>query len=363
MDDNANTQRPESVGLTIRWDDGSIAREAATLPDEIRDDYTYLKSVARDECGKDVDLLAQRMTGLGVDADKTTWAKIIRGRLVHDTYGHVRPHPVMSLDRFQEAVAALRSNVRAETLQGRIGFIETSITDSIWKLIDTRRAPETVNKWGVIVGPTGSGKSASTLEYQRRNNHGKTIHVEAPESGGMGEFITQIALRYGISAKRTTVDKRDAIFSIVTSRNTLIIDNAQELWVNDAGPEQPRFSFLRRLQDTSRCTVILLITPTFEKTVRDQIMQGYFEQFVGRTGGVKNWLRLPDYPPAVDCVRIAKAVGLQDAHSHRDGLANIAKEPGRIRRLFEDLQQAKRIAMEAKAAFTWTHVLQARGEL
>lgn len=349
--------------LLLRWDDSSIQREATVLPENLREDYIYLKSFARDQCAKDLDLLAQRMLQLGLDTDRTTWAKILRGRMTIDTHGRDRPHPVMSFEKFSEVVTALRNNVRVESLQGRVGWIETSQTKRQFDYYRLKWNRSTVNKFGIISGPTGSGKSAAGNEFQRQNNHGLCVKVEAPEGGGLMELVTQIGIRYGIGAKRNYGSKKTAIFSTVTARNMIIIDNAQELWVAGGGADQPKFSFLRRLQDETGCTIILLITPMFERTVRDQMLQGYFEQFIGRTGGIKNWLRLADYPPEEDCLAIANAMGLKDAASHAKKLTAIAREPGRIRQLFEDLQQGKRLATAAKSPFTFAFVEEAREDV
>lgn len=349
--------------LLVRWDDGSIDREAATLPEEYREDYRWLKAFTRDECNKSTDILAQRMLKLGADVDKTTWAKVIRGRLAVDNRGMPRPSPVINLDRLTQLVKAARDNVRVEQLEGRIGWVQTPTADMMFAYFRQKWARSTVNKFGIVSGATGSSKSATAREFQRQNNHGLCVHVECPETGGMSELITRIAVRYGIGAKRSAHAKKAAIFEQVTARNMIIVDNAQELWVANGGSEQPKFSFLRRLQDETGCTIILLITPMFERTIRDQMMHGYFEQFIGRTGGPRTWLRLPDYPPEADCVEIAKSFGLVDAAKHAKALGKIARNPGRIRILFDTLQEGKAMATQAKAKFTFDFIPSTEGDL
>ena len=348
--------------LTVRWDDQTINREAALLPDAYQEDYRWLKGFTRDECAKDIDQLIARIYKAGGEMDKTTAAKIIRGRITVDHDGVPRENPVMNLDKLQALVRALREGVRLESIQGRIGWVETSVTRMMFSYFRKKWATDTVNKFGIVSGPTGSGKSAAAREFQRQNNHGACVHLEAPEGGGMQEFISRLGVRYGINPRMSSARKRDAIFATVKARNMIIIDNAQELWSEAGGMVQPRFSFLRRLQDETGCTVILMITPMFEDTLREHMLKGYFEQFVGRTGGVKNWIRLPDYPPANDCVTIAKSVGLVDAPTHKEALHAIAREPGRIRRLFEDLQAGQKLAKRAAKPFTFDFVSLARGD-
>lgn len=348
--------------LSIRWDDNSIGREAATLPAEYAEDYRWFKCFTRDECAKDSDVLTRRMLKLGADIDKTTWSKVIRGRLVVDNRGEPRPNPVINLDRFSQLVSAARDNVRLEQIEGRIGWVQTRVADGMFRYFLLKWAKGCVNKFGIVIGATGSSKSATAREFARQNNHGLCIHVECPETGGMSELISRIAVRYGIGSKRSAAAKKAAIFEQVTARNMIIVDNAQELWVANGGSEQPKFSFLRRLQDETGCTIILLITPTFERTLRDQMMESYFEQFIGRTGGPSTWHRLPAYPPEEDCVAIAKSLGLVDAAKHAKALAKIASRPGRIRILFDVLQEGKSMAAEAKQKFTFDFLPKMEGE-
>ena len=352
----------KEMAMVFRWDDASIEREALTIPEELREDYRYLKSFVRDDCNKDMDLFLQKALELGIETDKTTWGKVLRGRLVIDRHGRAQEYPVISFTKFSEMVKSLRDNMRIEALRGRIGFIETDTTRQIFTYIQNKWQSDTVNKFGLIVGATGSGKSATVGEYRRRNNHGACVHIEAPEAGGAGEFIQGLCRCYGISTRTNSTRMRNQLWSAVGARNCIIVDNAQELWNRKGGPDQPRFSFLRRLQDERKCTVILIVTPLFERTLQDNLMLGYFEQFIGRTGGVRSWLRLPEYPPMEDCVAIAKSMGLVDAQKHAKKLAEIARESGRIRRLFEDLQSGKRLAQGERSPFTFDYVLDVRGE-
>lgn len=354
-------QNPTQLFVTVRFDDQTIDREAQYLPEQYREDYRFLKAFVRDECNKDIDLFMDHLRRLGIDGDKTTWNKIIRGRINRDRTGQPTEHPVISYEKFGEFVKAIRDNTRIESIRGRIPFIETSTTIRMFDYIDDKRRPETVNKFGFIIGETGSGKSAAASEYRRRNNHGMCVHLEATESKGPMEFVQKLAGCYGISPRRDTTRMRHQLFQNVTHKNCIIIDNAQELWL--AGVEdQPKFSLLRRLQDERGCTIILIVTPLFANRRKEDLVMGYFEQFVGRSGGLRSWLRLPAFPPADDCVAIAKAMGLQDAAKYRKQLAEIASEPGRIRRLFEDLQQAKRTATSQNKPFTYDFVLEERGE-
>lgn len=345
----------------FRFDDLTIEKEAHHLPEDCREDYRYIKAFLRDECAKSLDIFIEKLRTLGIESDKTTWGKIMRGRLNRDRNGDPTEHPVVAYPKFKDYVRAVRDNTRIEALRGRIPFIETDTTRQMFNYIKLKWAPETVNKFGFIIGSTGSGKSAAASEFRRRNNHGACVHLEATESQGASEFIHRLCAQYGISPRSENNRLRAQLWSVISARNCIIIDNAQELWIKGT-EDQPKFSMLRRLQDERGCTIILIVTPIFERGMSDSIAVGYFEQFIGRSGGTRSWLRLPEFPPADDCVTIARSLGLQDAAKYKKQLGEIAREPGRIRRLFEDLQTAKRSAQADGKPFTWDYVLETRGE-
>lgn len=348
-DTKEHTHQPGS-GAVYLWTDAAIQSESMHMPPDLREDYVWLKVYCRDECARDVDVLTERLIALGHSYDKTTISRIVRGRYQRSATNQPLPSPIIKADRFTELVCSLRDGVRAEALQGRVPFVVTTTTKSIFEYIDAKRAEDRVNKFGVTVGATGSGKSASFIEYVRQNNHGMCHHVEAPEGGSVGELITMIAMRFGYSPQINASAKRVAIFNAlgagdrrIRSKRCLIIDNCQDLY-RYGQSDQPAFSFLRRVQDVTGCTVILSVTPTFERNLVESMVRGYFEQFEGRSGGRKRWLRLPEYPPVEDAVAIAKAFGVESPAKHGRELAAIAREQGRIRFLFEILQEAKTIA-------------------
>ncbi|MBN8246217.1 MAG: AAA family ATPase, partial [Verrucomicrobia bacterium] len=197
---------------------------------------------------------------------------------------------------------------------------------------------------GALFGFWGAQKTATFREYERQRNHGRVRWMEAPENGGVGEFVTRLAA--DMSPQSSGDKKRAHLLRAVKAERCFIIDNCQDLYKPDWQDRQPAFSYMRRLQDETGCTIIMSITPTFEKVLAGAQMAAFFEQFEGRSGGQKNWLRLPDYAPQEDVLKIAEAFGMADARKHAKTLLGIAREPGRIRRLFEDLQDARTLAGE-----------------
>lgn len=346
----------------VKWSDQQLEIVAQGYPAEMREPFMWLGWFGREECARDLDVLTLRAKELGVLHDKTTWSKILRGKWNKDKDNKPLDSPVISAPKFLRAVQLLREDHRVREMAGKVPFIMTPTAKDIFNYIDVRRAPERVNRFGLIVGYTGTQKTATFKEYCRRHNHGMCVWIEAPETGSMAEFMVWLSTKYGGDHRESMSRARSRIFTTIKSRHTIIVDNAQSMYRQEKDTNQPIFSFLRRLQDEKQCTIILSITPEFHERLLTQMLAGYFEQFEGRAGGRRNFLVLPKYPPAEDVLEIAKAMGVRDAEKHLKYLTAIAEEPGRIRRLFEDLQEAKIRAERESKPITIAHLKEVREE-
>jgi DNA transposition AAA+ family ATPase len=351
----------EYDGPGIKWGDDVIAEESVRLPESLRAEYIWLKSYVRDALNRSVEVLHDQLSNLGIDHDKTTWSKILRGRWNRSAYNEPLSTPVISEEKLRRAVERLRERVKLESARGKVPFVMTSVSRAMFEFMDGRRMINRVNRFGIVVGATGSGKTATFKEYTRQRNHGMTWWMEAPASGYMGDFLSRLAALSGVSTQTSIAQKRSHLLRSVKESKVIIIDNAQDLY--RAGSNSfDGFGFLRQLQDETNCVVILSITPTFEKELTQGMLSAYWEQFVGRSGGIRKWLKLPDYAPDEDVVMIAEAFGMRDAAKHVRKLSAIAREPGRIRILFDDLQDAKQLAQSQKQSLTINHLLEVREE-
>lgn len=347
---------------TIFLDQSRIDAIAASYPEEMREPFIWLATYLREECHKDLDILTESLRKLGFEHDKTTWSKIVRGRWNKDKSGNVIDTPVLSVPKFLKAVEALRKDAQFHSDRGRVPFVMTSVAKSIWHYIDAKRATDRVNKFGVVVGHTGSQKTATFREYRRANNHGTVVLVEAPATPTMGQFLSDLGECYGISRRETSTMRITRILECVNERRSIIIDNVQRLHDPRRDDTQPVFSFLQKLQDDTGCTVIISITPVFLRTLTEGFSRGFFEQFEGRAGGRRNFCKLPEYAPEEDVLAIARAFNLRDAEKHLEYLVKISREAGRIRILFEALQEGARAAAAAKRPFVIADIREARGE-
>lgn len=344
--------------MNIPLEDKMVEGFLPTYPPEVHESVRWLLGYLRDNCNREVDLLETQVKKLGYGMTRSTFSKILRGKYFQVRNGRMEGSP----DNFVEVVDALRRAARIASTAGRITFVETETWKQIQQFIDLKRAPNRVNKFGVIVGPTGMQKTACLLQYQSLNNHGMTTYIEAPHTASMGAFLSRLGKAFGISDRFNTNRIGSRIYENVNEHKVVIVDNVQRLYKPSAAGDQPIFSFLQALQDETGCTVILSFTPAFMDTFTTGVDRGYFEQFEGRAGGRRGFLVLPNFPPRADVLAIAEAFGLQDARQHVRLLEKLGRERGRIRILFEVLQSAKVLADAQGSPFTVQHLQEVIGE-
>lgn len=345
------TPEGEYTNPGIRWDSQTIQSEALHFPPEMREGYVWLKSYVRDEHNREVIGLVEISQRLGINHDKTTWSRILRGRWNRSAHGDPLPSPIVAADKLKRAIEEIRRAVQAEASRGKVPFVMTSVAQNIFDFVDAKRALNRVNRFGIIVGATGSGKTATAKEYARLRNHGTTSWFEAPAGGSLAEFVRRMGVHMGLSPQTNMAKQKAHLLRATLENKCWWIDNAQDLYRPGKG-DLAAFTFLRQLQDETNCTIILSITPTFEAELVRGMLSSYWEQFVGRSGGTRKWLRLPEWPPDEDVLAIAQAFGLRDATRHLKRLVALSRQPGRIRVLFDDLQDAKRLAVLRKEALT-----------
>lgn len=348
-------------GYQLRLDDASIEVTSSRMPATVQPHVIWLASYVREKCNRKLEVLEDRVAKLGFKTTSSTFYKIFVGKyFIVETKGKNAGKFLGNVDNFVQIVDALRRDDRISTMAGRVPFIETDTWREISSYIDTKRAPDQVCKFGMIVGYTGSQKSACFKEYRLRNNHGVTVHLEAPYRGTMTQFITDLGECYGCSIWSSQQIKLTKIKESVNVRKCIIVDNVQRLYSSKTGGDQAVFNYLQKLQDDTGCTVILSFTPEFLRTLEESLSKGYFEQFIGRAGGKSEILVLPDHMPRSDVRQVAEAFGLANVGANIVELERISREPGRVRILFNALQKAKRLADSQGEALTIDHVREVR---
>jgi hypothetical protein len=361
----------KKLNVTIYWDDPHIEAEAELFPVELQPLYQWLKCFVRDECKRDVDVLVERARLQKVTIDKTNWVRILKGRWRHDADGNELPSPYVSEINLRNAIVSLRDKVRVELLEGGMPFVETSVFHTIRRAIEKRMRKDRVNKWQLIVGPTGTSKTASYKELAMRNPLIKWL--ESSHNGSMKQFMVRLAVRCGASRSISYNQAENKIVEAMMPRagqtKCIIIDNMQDMVSSDrklmslgkSVEKQPAYQFLRSLSEETGCAVIWSITPENESQMFNS-ESIYMEQFEGRFGGRDGLLRLPNFVPRKDLLLIAETLGFKDAQKHADLLVKISEERGRIRRFFEIMQDAKDAADADREPFTVDYLQAALAE-
>jgi DNA transposition AAA+ family ATPase len=359
------------LNVTIYWDDPHIEAEMQLFPPELAPLYRDAKIFVRDECKRDVDAWVERARLQKVTIDKTNWVRIFKGRWKQDADGNELPSPYVSEANLKNAFIAIRDQIRVELLQGGMPFVETTTFKFLEKCIRRVMRKDRVNKFLVIVGPTGTQKTASYKEIVTRNPLVKWM--ESTDNGSLKEFIIRFAVKCGASRSISYGPARAKIFESMMPLNgqpkAIIIDNMQDMVKSERKLQamgksietQPAYQFLRSLQDETGCAIIWSITPENENQMFNA-ESIYLEQFEGRAGGRDGFKRLPNYPPIADLVLIAETIGFKTAKKHEDLLKSIGHSRGRIRRFFEILQDAKNAADDDGSPLTAEYIQSALDE-
>jgi DNA transposition AAA+ family ATPase len=342
--------RENRQATTIYWDDPHVEAEMQLFPRDLQEPYRWLKVFVRDECKRDTDVLVARAKTQGVTIDKTNWVRVLKGRWKHDADGNELPSPYVSATNLLQAITAVQKQIRIELLQGGMPFVETGTFHAIRRVVEKIMRKDRVNRIKVIVGPTGTQKTASYKELALRNPNIKWL--ESADNGSLKEFIIRLAVKCGASRSISYGPARAKIFEAMMPHlgqpKCVIVDNMQDMVRSDKKlialgkniETQPAYQFMRSLQDETGCAVVWSITPENEEQMFNA-QSIYLEQFEGRAGGRGNFLRLSNYPPKADVILIARTLGLKEVEKNSDVLMDLAKQRGRIRWFFEIMQEAK----------------------
>lgn len=336
------TQSPALVrtGKSLAQLEQSIAH----YPDEIRTEVRWMQGFYLDHCRNNGELLRSICAKLGHDKSREYFQNLIGGHYFRSKTSTWLPGGKGWRD-FSEMMAALRRHAHLLSRTGKLPFVQTPTYFSIANFITAKRAPSAVCRIGGIIAPTGGQTSESFKFYQSLNNHGAVIHIEAPANGRLSTLQAKLLEAYHVSGcklDRANGRERELRAHINESR-CIIIDNAQSLYQRRLGNQQETFGWIREIYDDARPTLILKFTEEFLQDLTGASAKGYFEQFIGRMGGMRSILRLPAYATNADLVCIAASFGLAKS-AVDDFLHPWSRQEGRIRIVFDKLQRAQEFA-------------------
>lgn len=341
---------PQSTGniatlSRTRMDLAALERKVEHYPEQIRTAVVWLQHYWANECrgnGSALRLIGEKV---GFERSDAFFSNLLKGYNFTDKYGKWKEGD-KAWGEFLEFFEAVKRYAAQAERAGKQPFIDTPTFRCAESYINGVRALNAVCKIAGLTGPTGSQKSAVLRHYALLNNHGQVVHVEAPANGRLAQLQRKIAEKFHVGRKALFrgSDRESSIRENLNETRTLIIDNAQRLYLPERGSDQPAFNWILEVQEDTGCTVILSFTTDFTDVLVAGRARGYFEQFIGRMGGVNNLLRFPDYTPAADLRVIARHFGLDAGKGAMEHLHRWSREAGRIRIVFHRLQLAQAFA-------------------
>ena len=294
-----------------------IYRDTGRLPPDTETALEWFWGYCVDELGLDKDRICE---ALGYD--ETNIHRLLSGRYE------------AGLERIAEAIQILRSRVA-----GRVsGLIETPVTRRIFEALDYARDTASMV---VIRGESGRGKTYCVREWTRRNNHGRTIYVRCPSGCTRASLVREVALAcgFGIAGKKTAVLEAQ-IRTWFDRRRTLIVDEAGHLVPGSGSQAKALLEFLRDIHDMGESGVVMIFTSVYWDQICEGPLAPFFDQFIGRK-------RYEVHIPEGTLFR-EEIEGIVRAHGFADDAiplgVEIARERGRLRMLFGDLANARKIA-------------------
>lgn len=230
-------------------------------------------------------------------------------------------------------------------------FAENSISRLIWGGLDYALAANGITE---IVGESGQGKTCCTVEWQSRNNHGKSVYAECPAVGGIRSLLREICGVIGANKNQSIVLMRDSIIRALNPNRILIIDEASRLLPSEKATPPRNLDLLREIHDKTGCGLALITTARFGKTLRDN--EWMYEQLLGR---IDMPIRLPREMDDQAYMPLLTQYIEEPSQKLHDLCKDIVNTPlgGRMRRLSKVLKFATRIATKDKQPFGEPHII------
>lgn len=342
----------EGLGNNVAHTDADPAPEAGmsadqfNLPDNViqtgiakysqrdQDDLMWVAGYTRKELGNSRERICEQ-----IDCDWSTLFKVLCGKYE------------AGIENFMGKVRDLRRRI-ADDMSA--GFVHTVVTQKIFDYLDYALAGDVDGGHVVLIaGHTGRSKTHAVREWCRHNNHGRSVYVDSPESGGLRTFLLEIAGDTGVNRKRNTADLRSRIVDCFNRRRILLCDEILRMVPKETNTVPVCMEFIRRLHDRTGCALALVATTEAIERMNAPAVRGYFEQLFGR---ISDPLFLPDQVRRDEARAICTAFAKRPSEEMIDLALKIGNGIGRLRVLFEDLRKAKAFAVKRGEELTAKHL-------
>ena len=309
------------------------------LTEEDGEEIFWLYSYAQEYHLKEGDLAAK----MGV-YDKNTLYQVFRG-----SYGVYKDGKASSWSGVVKAIRAFKAVELEEMKKKNIGIIDTEVKQTVFRAC---QAALNDGMPAFIYGASQIGKTTALMEFQRLNNHGKTIYLRMGSGWTRPRLVRELALKFGngVKAKRSWM-LEDAIFGSLTRYNLLIIDEFHlALETSTDASAKAMMEFVREVYDRTGCGLVMSSTKVGLAGLESGKNQLLFDQ-LRRRGVVK--VVLPDVPPVRDINTIARSFDLPlPAGELLAGIKQLVKTRG-LGVFIKYLQKSYAVCRKAKSELSW----------
>jgi DNA transposition AAA+ family ATPase len=245
-------------------------------------------------------------------------------------------------ENFCQAVASFKRLIEARSTIQQNEFVHNRLTKLIFGGLNYALAN---NSMTLITGESRSGKTVTGREWQRLNNHGRSVFVTAPAYGGTKWLVMMIAQAVGVNKNLAISGMIGAIYRAFNPNRILIIDEAHRLLPNDRRVNPVSIELLRDIHDQTGCALALLATQRFDTELRKS--EYMFEQVLGRIGMP---IRLPRKISESDILPIITQYVKKPSAKLLAKCLEVSNGLGRLGILVEILKVASRMAVKSRAA-------------
>jgi len=254
------------------------------------------------------------------------------------------------VDKFMASVRRLKE--KASQPGGE--FVETIVTRKVFQTLDLSRDHHSMV---LIAGAPRRSKTVAVQEWQRRNNHGRAVYIDAPAVGGSRNLLFALAKKQNINVSRNALELAIRLDNSFDERNVILLDEVRRLLPQGRSFDVTALEFVRRLHDVTGCGVAFIGTDVFMHEIEHGRLSRYLEQIVGR---IEETLYIPDKVSYSEAGDICRGFN-PNAEVDLIRLAmEIANTRGRNGILFMLLRDAARIAQKKKEPLSASHLAAAR---
>jgi DNA transposition AAA+ family ATPase len=238
-------------------------------------------------------------------------------------------------------------------------FIETSLARRMFTLFDKTRALRNIS---ILWGEMGIGKTACITEYQRQNNHGRTLLVRFPAGASFAFFVNHVARACGVATRsQGQFQQREKIYQVLgAGQRLLIIDELHQAFLTTRTDTAVKCcEFLREISDVANCGLALVGTELLKKEIFTGPHKDALKQLVDR-GTVQ--VPLPSKATKKDYAAFLAFYGLTYP-GESDGeassiLEDIIRSSG-LRKLTMHLRDGQAYATRRQEPYDWHHFVSA----